>query len=157
VRVPITVPTSVLLCAYKLGFGLVQNFLENFKIPSVWAHWTVRCAPNTALCNVRCIGSACADLLLCYPIRWFTGQLLCDVRCAPYMHCALSGVPRCIFLKGFPCPSLRAIHFSSRWPLPSVSLSPLSTIALLPVVGDRRPDQLRRASLARGCAPFSLW
>jgi hypothetical protein len=24
-RVPIPVPTSVLLCAYKLGFGLVQN------------------------------------------------------------------------------------------------------------------------------------
>jgi hypothetical protein len=25
VRVPISVPTGVLLCAYKLGFGLVQN------------------------------------------------------------------------------------------------------------------------------------
>jgi hypothetical protein len=24
-RVPIPVPTGVLLCAYKLGFGLVQN------------------------------------------------------------------------------------------------------------------------------------
>jgi hypothetical protein len=35
VRVPIHVPTSVLLCAYKLGFSLVQNFLENFKIPFV--------------------------------------------------------------------------------------------------------------------------
>jgi hypothetical protein len=33
VRVPIPVPTSVLLCAYKLGFGLVQNFLENFNLP----------------------------------------------------------------------------------------------------------------------------
>jgi hypothetical protein len=31
VRVPIPVPTSVLLCAYKLGFGLVQKYLENFK------------------------------------------------------------------------------------------------------------------------------
>jgi superfamily I DNA and RNA helicase len=36
VRVPIPVPPSVLLCAYKLGFGLVQNFLKIFKIPSVW-------------------------------------------------------------------------------------------------------------------------
>jgi hypothetical protein len=38
VRVPILVPTGVLLCAYKLGFGLVQNVLEKFKIPSVWDH-----------------------------------------------------------------------------------------------------------------------
>jgi hypothetical protein len=34
VRVPIPIPTGVLLCAYKLGFGLVPNFLENFN-PSV--------------------------------------------------------------------------------------------------------------------------
>jgi hypothetical protein len=47
VRVPILVLTCVLLCAYKLEFGLVQNFLEKFKIPSVWAHRTVRCAPDT--------------------------------------------------------------------------------------------------------------
>jgi hypothetical protein len=93
VRLPILIPTGVLLCAYKLGFGLVQNLLENFKIPSVWAHQTVRCAPDTALCNVRCTGSACTDLLLCCPVRWFTGQLLCAVRCAPDMHCRLSGVP----------------------------------------------------------------
>jgi hypothetical protein len=49
VRVLISIPTGVLLCAYKLGFGFVQNFLEKFKISSVWAHWTVRCAPDTAL------------------------------------------------------------------------------------------------------------
>jgi hypothetical protein len=35
VMVPIPVLIGVLLCAYKLGFDLVQNFLENFKIPSV--------------------------------------------------------------------------------------------------------------------------
>jgi hypothetical protein len=33
VRVPIPVPTSILLCAYKLGFGLVQNFLKKSKFP----------------------------------------------------------------------------------------------------------------------------
>jgi hypothetical protein len=48
VRVPIPVPTSVLFCAYKLGFGLVQNFLEIFKIPSIWAHRTLHCAMSGA-------------------------------------------------------------------------------------------------------------
>jgi hypothetical protein len=48
VRVPIPVPTGILLCAYKLGFGLVQNFLENFKIPSVWAHRTLHYAMSGA-------------------------------------------------------------------------------------------------------------
>jgi hypothetical protein len=48
VRVPVPVPTGVLLCAYKLGLGLVQNFLENFKIPYVWAHRTLHCAMSGA-------------------------------------------------------------------------------------------------------------
>jgi hypothetical protein len=43
-----TYTTGVLLCAYKLGFGLVQNLLENFKIPSVWAHRTLHCALSGA-------------------------------------------------------------------------------------------------------------
>jgi hypothetical protein len=30
-RVPIHVPTSVILCVYKLGFGLVGNYIEKFK------------------------------------------------------------------------------------------------------------------------------
>jgi hypothetical protein len=79
VRVPIPVPTGVLLCAYKLEFGLVQNYQENFKIHSVWAQRTVRCAPDTALCNVRCTGWERADPVLCLSVRWFTGQLLCAV------------------------------------------------------------------------------
>jgi hypothetical protein len=65
------------LCAYKLVFGLVQNFLEKFKIPSVWAHRTVRCVPDTALCNVRCTGWARVDRLLRCLIWWFTEQPLC--------------------------------------------------------------------------------
>jgi hypothetical protein len=68
VRVPIPVPTGVLECAYKLEFGFVQNFLENFKIPSVWAHRTVQCALDTALYTVRCTGWAHADPLLCCPV-----------------------------------------------------------------------------------------
>jgi hypothetical protein len=51
VRVPIPVPTSVLLCAYKLGFGLVQNLLENFNSLCLGSldssvctrHFTVQC------------------------------------------------------------------------------------------------------------------
>jgi hypothetical protein len=82
VRVSIPVPTSVLLCAYKLGYGLVQNLLENFKIPTVWAHRTVWCAPDIAQCSVWCTGWTRADLFLC-----------CPVRCAPDRHCRLSGVP----------------------------------------------------------------
>jgi hypothetical protein len=31
VRVPIPIPIGVLLCAYKLGFGLAQTFLEKFQ------------------------------------------------------------------------------------------------------------------------------
>jgi hypothetical protein len=71
VRVPIPIPTGVLLCAYKLGFGLVQNFLENFKIPFVWAHRTVRCT-----------GWERADPVLCF-----------SVECVPDRHYRLSGVP----------------------------------------------------------------
>jgi hypothetical protein len=33
VRVPIPITIGVLLCAYKLGFCLVQNFLEKSKFP----------------------------------------------------------------------------------------------------------------------------
>jgi hypothetical protein len=44
VRVPITFLTGVLLCAYKLGFDVIQNFLEKFK-------------------NSLCLGSP--DILMC--------------------------------------------------------------------------------------------
>jgi hypothetical protein len=53
-RVPIPIPT-----AYKLGFDLVKNQIENlknFKNPSIWAHRTVRCAPDTTPCTVRYTG-----------------------------------------------------------------------------------------------------
>jgi hypothetical protein len=38
VRVPIFVPIGVILCAYKLGFGLVRNPEKVFKFFSVLTH-----------------------------------------------------------------------------------------------------------------------
>jgi hypothetical protein len=80
VRVPIHVPTSVLLCAYKLGFGVVQIVLENFINPSIWAHKTVRCASDTALCNVRCTGWVRRSLsVLPCPVVHRTATVRCPV------------------------------------------------------------------------------
>jgi hypothetical protein len=155
VRVPIPVPTSVLLCAYRLGFGLVQNFLENFKIPSVWAHRTVRCAPDTALCNVWCTGWAHTDLLLCCPIRWFTGQLLCAVRCAPDKNCRLSGVHMIGFLKNLSLPELMPRPLFH--PLLSVCLCsgqfPCSSLS----GSDRRQLAPASISLVCTCLPLLSW
>jgi hypothetical protein len=75
-RVPIPVPTSVILCDYKLGFGLVETWIEKFK-------------------NFRtslCLGSQ--DSPVC------TGH--CTVHCPVHrsracknsLSCALSGVHR---------------------------------------------------------------
>jgi hydrogenase/urease accessory protein HupE len=47
-----TCPIGVLLCAYMLGFGLAQKFLEIFQKSLSLG------LPNTALCNVRCSGLA---------------------------------------------------------------------------------------------------
>jgi hypothetical protein len=118
VRVPISFPTGVLLCAYKLWFGLVQNYIEKFKIPSVWAHRTVRCAPDTALCNVWYTGWARADPLLHSVVRWFIEQLLCVVRCASDKHCRLSGVPITGFFKKiFLARAALRLFFPTRGPL----------------------------------------
>jgi hypothetical protein len=83
-RVPIPVPTGVLLCDYKLVFGLVKIWIENlkiFKIPSVSAHRTVRCAPDTALCTVRCTSRARADPLsvVRYPVVHRIATMRCPV------------------------------------------------------------------------------
>jgi hypothetical protein len=45
---------------YKLSpfIYFSKNYIAYRKIPPVWAHRTVRCAPDTALCNVRCSGLA---------------------------------------------------------------------------------------------------
>jgi hypothetical protein len=53
VRVPIPVPICVLLCSYKLGFGLVQKFLQKYQValspgssgsPVCTRHCTLQCS-----------------------------------------------------------------------------------------------------------------
>jgi hypothetical protein len=70
--VAFTIPIGVLLCAYKLGFGLVQNFLENFKTSSVWAHRTLHCAMSGA-------PAAHAQIPFCAAL--FGGHRTTTVRC----------------------------------------------------------------------------
>jgi hypothetical protein len=78
VRVPIPVPTGVLLCAYKLGFGLVQNYLEDFKIPSVWAHWTVPCAPDSAMSGAPAMS---VQIQLCASLSGGSPDSYCALSC----------------------------------------------------------------------------
>jgi hypothetical protein len=52
VRVPIPIPRGVLLCAYKLGFGLAQKLLEKFQNSLILG------SRDTALCIVPCSGLA---------------------------------------------------------------------------------------------------
>jgi hypothetical protein len=114
VRVPILVPAGVLLCAYKLGFGLVQNFLEKFKIPSVWAHRTVQCAPT-----LRCAmsGALAGRAWICHYAAMSGGSLDSDY--------ALSGVPMMHFKKNPILPKPEARALSQRSCLSSLLALPL--------------------------------
>jgi hypothetical protein len=56
-------------------------------------HRTLHCAMSGAPAAARK-----NSFLLC-AVRWFTGQLLCAVRCAPDRHCRLSGAPISRFKK----------------------------------------------------------
>jgi hypothetical protein len=56
-------------------------------------HRTLHCAMSGAPAAAREV-----PLFLC-AVRWFTGHLLCAVRCAPDRHCRLSGVPISRFKK----------------------------------------------------------
>jgi hypothetical protein len=117
--------------------------LKIFKIPSVSAHRTVRCALDTALCTVRCTGRARADPLSAVRVRWFTGQLLCVVRCAPDKHCRLSGAPITCLKKGLqPEPEPETISFSLSLALFSSGRSHL--------IGNVAPSP---AAMLRWCAP----
>jgi hypothetical protein len=82
-------------------------------------------------------------LFLC-AVRWFTGQLLCAVRCAPDRHCGLSGVPVSRFKKTAPSPS-RARSLLS--PASARKLSALS------VSGDSLPRRRRTPSHRRPPSP----
>jgi hypothetical protein len=58
VSVPIPVPTGVLLCAYKLGFGLAQKLLENFQYSlSLGSLYSQVCSGHSTLhCPVLRLG-----------------------------------------------------------------------------------------------------
>jgi hypothetical protein len=70
-------------------------------------HRTLHCAMSGALAAAR------SKFIFLCAVRWFTGQLLCAVRCAPDRHCRLSGAPYSVFRKPFPCPSPRPGSISS--------------------------------------------
>jgi hypothetical protein len=52
-RVPIPVPTGVLLCAYKLGFNLVKKLDRKFE---TFQKTLCLGSPDTAVCTVWCTG-----------------------------------------------------------------------------------------------------
>lgn len=72
-------------------------------------------------CPVHRQPRAKIQFFLCV-VRWFTGQLLCAVRCAPDRHCRLSGAPISRFKKGPPARS-RARGTLSQPALSSLSVS----------------------------------
>ena len=86
-RVPIPVPTSVILCDYKLGFGLVGSSIEKFKI-----FQTPLClgSPDSPVCTGHCT-------VQCPVHRQPRAQtpFFCALSGgSPDSYCALSGVHR---------------------------------------------------------------
>jgi hypothetical protein len=101
----------------------------------------------TGHCTVQCPvhrQPRAKSIFLC-AVRWFTGQLLCAVRCAPDRHCRLSGAPISRFKKRPPARAEPEAHYFS---LPAPSS--LCLWRLLPVAGDPphrhalSPAKLRR-------------
>jgi hypothetical protein len=97
-------------------------------------HRTLHCAMSGASAAARY-----NSFLLC-AVRWFTGQLLCAVRCAPDKHYRLSGAPISCFKKRPPA------RDRARGSLLSV-LS--DSLHLLPLAGDLPSPA---ATLQRSCA-----
>jgi hypothetical protein len=95
-------------------------------------HFAMSGAPAAARWN---------SIFLCV-VRWFTGQLLCAIRCAPDRHCRLSGAPISGFKK----------NFSLSRPRPGTPSSLFS--ASLSVSGDFHPH--RRSPLLGGDPPATL-
>jgi hypothetical protein len=113
------------------------------------------------------------SFLLC-AVWWFTGQLLCAVRCAPDRHCRLSGAPILRFKKRPPArdrargpflplgslfsvfaPSLQRSTISPVISLTGVHCSPTTSTSapLLPSLGEQPPFFLCLLSLCSlGCA-----
>jgi hypothetical protein len=94
------------------------------NLPSVWAHRTVRCAPDTALCNVRCTGSRALKILFSCALSGVhrTGTVDCSVRPYSVFKKSLPARARgqAPFLLSAPCLSLRS---GSLPPLPAISLA----------------------------------
>jgi hypothetical protein len=86
-RVPIPVPTSVILCVYKLGFGLVGNLIENFK---KFKFSLCLGSPDSPVCTGNCTVQC--------PVHRLP-RAKTPFSCAlsggsPDSYCALSGVHR---------------------------------------------------------------
>jgi hypothetical protein len=95
-------------------------------------HRTLHCAMSGAPAAAR------ADPLLLCVVRWFTGQLLCAVRCAPNRHCRLSGAPIIGFKNPFPARARGREPFSVSQRCFSLSLEALLSGDLL-LAGGRAP------------------
>jgi hypothetical protein len=86
-RVPIPVPTSVILCDYKLGFGLVGNKIEKFKIfQSSFCLGSPDSPVCTGHCTVHCLVHRQPRASNLFPCALSGGS--------PDNYCALSGVHR---------------------------------------------------------------
>jgi hypothetical protein len=112
-------------------------------------HRTLHCAMSGAPAAAREV-----PLFLC-AVRWFTGHLLCAVRCAPDSHCRLSGVPISRFKKSPPArPSQRHNCSLSHGPLsaPGDSDSPAGDLHRRPP----SPAALRRSLAAWARPSLSL-
>jgi hypothetical protein len=83
-------------------------------------HRTLHCALSGAP------DGACRSPFSLCVVQWFTGQLLCAVRCAPDRHCRLSGAPIMRFLKKALLARARGQDSFFSAPLLSGSLSLLS-------------------------------
>jgi hypothetical protein len=83
----------------------------------------------TGHCTVQCPvhRRPRADPIFLCAVRWFTGQLLCAVRCAPDRHCRLSGAPILRFKNNAssPKPSQRlSVSSPLSGSLPSLAVGP---------------------------------
>jgi hypothetical protein len=105
-------------------------------------HRTLHCAMSGAPAATRF-----KSFFLC-AVRWFTGQLLCVVRCAPDRQCRLSGAPISRFKKSPPARDRARGFLLPLCSLLSISLAIQSRWRLLFLSGD--PPAIL-------CSCFPLW
>jgi hypothetical protein len=85
-RVPIPIPTSVILCDYKLGFGLFGNYIEKFKILQSSLYLG---SPDSPVCTGHCTVQCPVHRLP----RAGTPFSCALSGGSPDSYCALSGAP----------------------------------------------------------------